>query len=116
METKEQLLQSIRNWVKIDNEIRSLNSEVKSRKKEQKTISQSLMNVMKTNNIDEFELNDGKITYNKKNVKKPITKKALVSILSKYYDGNLQKAIELNSFILDNREEVEKETISRVIR
>ena len=45
METKEQLIITIRNWVKIDNEIRKLRSEITSRKNEQKNISTSLINV-----------------------------------------------------------------------
>jgi len=36
METKEQLKNSIKEWVKIDNEIRTLNEELAKRKKEKK--------------------------------------------------------------------------------
>ena len=61
METKEQLIISIREWVKIDNEIRKLKKEENKRKQEQKRISTQLIEVMSKNEIDEFELNDGKI-------------------------------------------------------
>jgi len=36
-------------------------------------------------------------------------------VLSKYFKGDTLKASELNEFIIDNREEVVKETISRKI-
>jgi hypothetical protein len=49
--------------------------------------------------------------YCKKNIKKPITKKMLMDVLSKYYQGDVTKAIDVNNFILDNREEVVKESI-----
>ena len=39
METKEQLVQTIKQWVKIDNEIRALQKEQVARKKEKKNIS-----------------------------------------------------------------------------
>jgi hypothetical protein len=68
---------------------------------------------MRENEIDCFDINDGQIIYSKKNVKKAITKKILLDILSKYYKGNLDKAEELQSFILENREEVVRETIIR---
>ena len=45
------------------------------------------MRIMSENEIDEFDLKDGKLVYAKKSVKKPITKKALMDILSKYYEG-----------------------------
>lgn len=113
METKQQLIISIREWVKIDNEIRKLKKEENIRKIEQKRISKQLIDVMRTNEIDEFELNDGKIMYTKKNTKKPITKKVLLELLAKYHNGDLQKANDINNYILSNREEKEVESIIR---
>jgi sucrose-6-phosphate hydrolase SacC (GH32 family) len=114
-ESKEQLLTIIRDWVKIDNELRTLQSEVNKRKADKKKASVSLMDIMKKNSIDVFDINDGQLCYTKRNIKKPITKKALMDILATYYKGDLVKAEELNEFILDNREEVIKETIERKI-
>jgi len=111
METKEQLIKTIKDWVKLDNDIRKLQKELVQRKNEKKGISTSLMEIMKKNEIDCFDINNGQICYNKKNIKKPITKKVLLDILSKYYKGDLLKATEINNFILDNREETIKESI-----
>ena len=115
METKEQLIKTIKEWVKIDNDIRALKKEVSTREKEKKEISNNLMDVMRKNEIDCFDLKDGHITYTKKNVKKAITKKSLLDILSKYCQGDSTKATEINNFIMDNREEVVKESIVRKI-
>ena len=113
METKQQLVISIREWVRIDNEMRKLKSETSKRKKEQKKLSESLMSVMRKNDIDEFELNDGKLMYCKRSVKKPITQKILLGILANYYEGDIKKAVDVNNYIMENREEVEVEKISR---
>ena len=115
METKEQLVKSIKEWVKIDNEIRALQKEQTQRKNEKKRISKELMEVMRKNQIDCFDIKDGQIMYTKKNVKKPITKKNLLGILSNYCQGDISKATEINNYILDNREEVIKENIVRKI-
>jgi hypothetical protein len=115
IDTKEQLVKIIKEWVKNDNDIRLLQREIKKRKIEKKQISDKLMEVMKSNEIDVFDINDGQIQYSKRTVKKPITKKMLMDILSKYYDGDFMKANELNTFILDNREVQTKETITRKI-
>jgi len=112
MDTKEQLIKTIKDWVKIDNEIRSLQEEVKIRKNNKKLISESLITIMKQNEIDCFDIKDGQICYNKKQVKKPITKGMLINILSKYYQGDVLKANELNNFIMENREETTKESIT----
>ena len=115
METKDQLIHIIKNWVKNDNELRVLQKEVNLRKKQKKTISNDLIQIMSKNEIDCFDINDGQIMYVKKNVKKPITQKKLLNILSNYYKGDLLKASEINSFILESREEAIVETIVRKI-
>ena len=105
MESKEELIKAIREWVKIDNEIRILQKEQIQRKNEKKKISANLMEVMKKNEIDCFDINDGQILYNKRNIKKPVTQKKLVGILSNYFNGDISKATEVNNYILENREE-----------
>lgn len=110
---KEELIQLIKDWVQADNDIRLLNQELRNRKDGLKKISQNLMKTMQDNQIDEFALKEGKLVYSKTNMKKPITKKNLMTILSKYYNGDISQAIEMNKYIMDNREEVVRETIKR---
>jgi len=113
--TRQQLIQTIKEWVRIDNELRVLSKQQSIRKKEKQKMSESLIEIMRSNEIDCFDIKNGQILYTKRNVKKPITQKALLNILSTYYKGNVEKAEELNNFILENREEVVKETIVRKI-
>ena len=110
-ETKEQLVNIIRDWVKIDNDIRKLQKETNIRKKEKTKMSTELMAIMKQHEIECFDLKDGQLIYTKKNVKKHIKKKILLNILSKYYNGDYMKATEVNDFILNNREEVVHEML-----
>ena len=115
MDSKEKLIKTIQEWVKLDNEMRTLKKEVNSRKTEQDKITKVLINMMKSNEIDEFNINNGKLSYSNRTVKKPITKKNLLEILSKFYNGNTQQASEINQFILDNREDVVVEKLVRKI-
>ena len=113
---KTELVGSIKEWIRLDNEIRNLNKEIRDRKTQMTKISQNLMSTMKDNNIDEFNVKEGKLIYSKKLVKKPITKKYLTDVLLKYYKGDDEQATELNSFINENREATTKETIRRHIK
>jgi len=115
-QTKDVLIKTIKEWVKIDNEIRELQKQQLTRKTEKKKISESLITIMRENEIDCFDINDGQILYNKKSIKKPITKKVLFDILSKYYKGDSTKAEDMQNYIMENREEVVKESIDRIIR
>jgi hypothetical protein len=113
---KAELIGSIKEWIRLDNEIRNLNKEIRDRKTQMTKISQNLMSTMKDNNIDEFNVKEGKLIYSKKQVKKPITKKYLTDVLLKYYKGDDEQATELNSFINENREATMKETIRRLVK
>lgn len=111
---KELLVNNIREWVKIDSEISQLRQEIKERNNKKKFMTESLVNVMKTNNIDCFDINDGSLIYKKNKVRKPINAKTLLSSLQNYYkDQNV--AEDLTKYIMDNREEQIKETIKRKV-
>lgn len=114
-ENKNQLIKIVKEWVRIDNEIRQLQKEISTRRQDKKKMNDQLMETMKSNDIDCFDLNDGKICYTKKNVKQPINNKVLLDILTKYYNGDLSQASEINNFIKDNRTEITKENITRKI-
>jgi len=114
-ETKEQLVARIKDWIKIDNEIIKLKQEIKDRNDKKKTLTENLVNVMKTNQIDCFDINGGALVYKKSMVKKPINSKMLMATLQKYFKNDSEEASDLTKFILDNREQEVKETIRRKI-
>jgi len=95
MEIKEQLVNNIKEWIKIDNE--------------------NLVTVMKTNSIDCFDINGGALVYKKNKVKKPINGKTLLSALQNYYKNDVKIAEEITKHVMDSREEQIKETIKRKI-
>ena len=115
MGDKNELIQNVKDWVRIDNEIRQLQKEISNRRLAKKKINLLLMDTMKSNEIDCFDLNDGQICYTKKNVKQPINNKILLEILTKYCNGDLTQASDINNFIKDNRAEITKENITRKI-
>jgi len=115
MESKDQLIIHIKEWIKIDNELIKLKNDVKERNTKKKLLTEQLVNVMKENNIDCFNIKGGEVLYKKNIVKKPINSKMLLTTLQTYYKDNLEMAQEITSHILNNREEVMKETIKRKI-
>ncbi len=114
METKDQLVQHIKEWIGVDEEIKSLQKEIKQRKEKQKDLTKSLMEVMKSNEIECFDLNDGKLVYTKSKTKQTINKKYLMSTLVKCLEDpkDVEKVTE---FILENREEKIRESIRRKV-
>ena len=75
MDTKDQLIKTIKEWVKTDNEIRTFQKEVRKKQEEKKKISKNLMDIMVRNEIDCFDIKDGQILYSKKILKNQLQKK-----------------------------------------
>lgn len=115
METKEQLVNNIKEWIKMDTEIIQLKAEIKERNNKKKLLTESLVSIMKTNSIDCFDINGGALVYKKNKIKKPINGKTLLAALQNYYKNDVKIAEEITKHVMDNREEQIKETIKRKI-
>lgn len=115
METKEQLVNNIKEWIKIDTEIAQLKANIKERNALKKTLTENLVTVMKTNKIDCFDINGGALVYKTNKVKKPITGKTLLLALQNYYKSDTKMAEDIAKHVLDSREEQIKETIKRKV-
>ncbi len=111
---KEVLINNVKDWVKLDNEISRLKLELKEKNNNKKLITHNLMDIMKTNNIDCFDIKDGALVYKKTKIKKPVNGKMLLETLKKFYGNDTGDLAEkVASFVMDNRDEVIKETIKR---
>lgn len=113
MDDKRQLIENVKNWIEIDNNIKELQKELKEKRKEKKVYTANLVEIMKANEVDCFDIKNGKLLYTKKKVKAPLSKKHLFSSLSNYFKNNKNIIEELGNYILNSREEKIKENIKR---
>lgn len=110
---KQQLKQTIKEWVKLDEEMSMLKQHMKKINQAKKEMSARLLVIMKDQNIDEFDLNqDGKLIRQTKKTKQPLNKKTILISLSKYYD-NEEDAVKVSEYILNSRQEKINETICK---
>jgi predicted nucleic acid-binding Zn-ribbon protein len=115
METKEQLVNKIKEWMSIENEIKDLRAEIRELNNRKKSMTSDLMAVMKENEIDCFDIKGGSIVYKQNKVKKPINSKTLMTTLSNFFKNDNLKAEELTKYILENREEQVRESIKHKV-
>ena len=110
---KEVLIENIREWLQIDNELKELQRAAKERRQRKKELTSNLVDIMKTNEIDCFDIKDGKLIYSRNKTRAPLSKKHLLSALTVFYKDDPKKVSDLSSYILNSREEKIKETIRR---
>ena len=116
METKEQLVQHIKGWMANDNEIRDIQTRLKELKDKRKVFADNLVEIMRKNEIDCFDVNDGKLIYTKTKVKAPLNKTTLAASLIKYFKDDDEQAKELAQFLLESREEKVTASIRRKVQ
>jgi hypothetical protein len=113
--TKEQLKDHLRQWVRVENEISTLSAEIKKRKLIHQQLSASLLSVMRQNEIDCFDIANGRIVYSKTKTRAPLNNGQLKSALTKYYKDDAEKANSLTEFLLASRVEKTRESIKMKI-
>ncbi|OUU62307.1 MAG: hypothetical protein CBC22_04900 [Alphaproteobacteria bacterium TMED62] len=112
-ETKEELVATIKEWIQSESEIKLLQKEIKLRRERKKELSDMLVSTMKDNEIDCFDINDGKIIYSQNKTRSPVSKKHLLTCLGDYFQkqGNPEAAATMAKYILDSRETKIKDNI-----
>jgi hypothetical protein len=113
--TKDQLKDYLRQWVRVENEISTLSAEIKKRKLIHQQLSKSLLDVMRKNDIDCFDIANGRIVYSKTKTRAPLNNGQLKSALSTYYKDDVEKANSLTDFLLASRVEKTRESIKMKI-
>ena len=101
MDTKEQLIALIKRWIECDNKIAAAQKLVKEEKQNKKVLTDELLEVMKSHEIDCFDVKNGKLVYTKTKTKQAVSKKVLFAALNNYFNDNPEKASEVTNYILD---------------
>ena len=115
---KGELIANIKEWIGLDEQIKQLQITLKEKRKEKKQNTDTLVRIMRDNEIDCFDLDSkgGKLIYTKKKIKKSLSKKHLMKCLTQYFKEDSLQASQINNFILANREEQVKENIRRKVK
>jgi hypothetical protein len=111
MSEKEEIVNNVKNWLQIEEEIKGLQKIVREKKKDKKVYTENLVNIMKENDIDCFDITDGKLLYTKNKVKQALSKKHLLNALSAYFQHDGNKAKDVANFVLESREIKVRENI-----
>lgn len=109
------LVEVVKEWVKLDNQIRVANKKIRELKNAKKQHNATMIHVMKANEIDNFDLKDGQIRYKKEVKREPLSQKKLLELLTKHPQLGEEQAKHLNQYVYDSRKVTEKEVIVRKI-
>lgn len=112
---KERVVEIIKDWIQLDNELKQLQKISREKREEKKLISNELIDIMKNNEIDCFDVNDGKLLYSKNTVKSSLNKQHILHSLHTIFQNDENKVEEIANHIFNTREEKVRESIKRKI-
>ena len=108
----EEFVEIVKNWVKIDDEIREKNNQIKELKDEKKEYETFILEFMQNNHENVINISDGKLRVNKSSTKAALKQE---SIQSSLFDltRDPNKALQMTKYILDNRPLAERVNLKR---
>lgn len=111
----EEFKEKVKNWIKLDLEVKSINAKIKmldierkNRKKFMEALSESILKFMTQNEIDELNSKEGIVKFKKSSVKKPYSQKELIHRLKSEFESVEDAEQKIRDIFYKNRERLEK--------
>jgi hypothetical protein len=97
--------ETIKKWVALDNQIKSLSEKTKQLRNDKNTTEESIMNYVETNNLSNATINitDGKLRFVSSKQTAPLTLRYVEDCLTKCI-GNPAQVTKIMQVIKDSRE------------
>ncbi len=111
--TKEYLVQSIREWIRLEHELKQLKNKMVLLKAQQMVLSDNLIEAMKKQSLGSIKLKEqqSELVYKQSVRKQGLSKKFLMDVLAEYFNGSVEKASEVSRYIMDRREEIVQDKV-----
>jgi len=108
----EEFVEVVKNWVKLDDEIRDYNDKVKELKNERKEYEEYILEYMDKINENVINITGGKIRRNKSQTKTPLKEESIKTAIYEITKDNT-KSEQMTKYIMENRPSVERVNLKR---
>lgn len=110
--SKEVVVETIKEWISLNNEIKKYQKIIKDIRIKKKETTDNLIKIMESNNIDCFDIANGKILCKKSKTKMPLSKELLTKMLGEYFQEDESIDIsDITEYLNTNRPTKEKSVI-----
>jgi len=106
------LIEHVKNWLEIDKQIKALQKEISDRRKLKKITTETLVDIMKTRDIEVMNTSGGELIRTSRTIKSPLSKKHLLASLALYFKNDKKLINELSDYIMETRPEKVRENIT----
>jgi hypothetical protein len=93
----------IKEWMSTEDELKTLNAEIREKRKRVKLVRQMITSIMKGGKIGRLNISSGAVMARSKKSKAPLTKKYLTSTLTEFFKGDAAMAQACFQFLEEHR-------------
>jgi len=108
----EEFVEVVKNWVKLDDEIRDYNDKVKDLKNERKDYEEYILEYMDKINENVINITGGKLRKNKSQTKTPLKEESIQTALFEITKDN-ERSTQMTKYIMEKRPSVERVNLKR---
>jgi hypothetical protein len=94
----------LKTWMKLQEEIVTLNAEVSQRKKHSKTLKDTILRIMNSNKVAALNVSRGVISHRVKETLEPVNNTYLMKQCTAFFEGDEAKAKNLIEYLETRRE------------
>lgn len=114
--SNQQLVNTVKEWLSIDNSIKELQRKIKDKRNEKKELNERLLSIMNDMNLDSMNTSQGQLIKTTYKTKTALSKKHLQSSLGEFFKNDPKIAEALCKHIMDSRNVNVKENIRRKMK
>jgi hypothetical protein len=93
----------LKRWMAIQDEMSTLNAELKQRRTTSKALKDMIMRIMQTNNLGQLNVSKGAVVRLSRETKESINEDYLKKHCKEFFGGDEGKAAQLVSYLQDHR-------------
>ena len=93
----------IRQWMKIQEEMATLNNEIKQRKTQGKALKEVIIRIMETNNVANLSISKGTLVHSVRETPERISNTYLLKYCKEFFNGDEARARALVEYLEENR-------------
>lgn len=101
--TTHELPNLLRRWMTLQEEITTLNAEIKQRRTTSKALKDVILRIMESNNVANLNVSRGMVSHNIREVKESLTPEYIRKHCKDFFGGDEAKAAQLVEFLNEHR-------------
>ena len=93
----------LKQWIKLEEEINTLNAEIKQRRKTSGALKDMILGIMETNELGQLNISKGAVVRTTKESKGSLSNDFLKKKCTEFFDGDEEKAAKLIQYLNEQR-------------